>query len=342
MNRISKCIPAVLALVACSSTPEPPETGPLEVGDPIRVVREAGVAFQDDGEEFLFHPSDLALAGDSLIVVDNGNDRIVILDTALAVLATIGREGEGPGEFASPISVRVTPSEIFVAEINNGRFTVLDRRGQFVRTFGDMVPSTAFAIDSRGAIYHATRSLTHHAIKVSADGEHLFAPRRDTAVGEEAMAIMKTTRESWLAVTAGDTVHVFNDTDGTISKYSPDGERITTRPLPGFYIDSLKARRLRLVKALSRYGVTEFSGTLIGGFTTTPDNQILVVGSAGTTIGLLIDPIRYVARPIVVDRMTGEWEPLRVAQGVAILGNRLYAAAMDQLYAYELDFGETR
>jgi hypothetical protein len=306
------------------------------------VVREVAVAFHDDGGEFLFHPTDLVLVGDSLIVVDNGNDRLVILDTALNLLASIGREGKGPGEFASPVSVRATPTEIVVAEINNGRFTVLDRSGEFVRTFGDIVPSTAFAIDSKGAVYHATRSLTHHALKVTATDQSLFAPRRDTAVGDEAMAILKTFRESWLAVTAGDTVHVFNDTDGTISKYTPQGQRITTRELPLSFINGLKERRLELVNALSRYGVTEFSGTLIGGFVTTDDNMILVRSSTGTTMAMLIDPVTYVARPLVIERMTGEWEPLRVATGAAIRGNRLYAVGMDQLHVYELDFGEHR
>ena len=343
MQRIARFVCIALICSACgveSGTLD--ESGPIPEGPTIRIVRELAVAYHEDAEDFLFHPTDLVLAGDTLIVVDNGNDRLVFLDTALNVLGSVGREGEGPGEFASPVSVRVTPQEIIVAEINNGRFTVLDRTGRFVRTFGEIVPGTAFAIDSKGAVYQAARSLTHHALKVTGESESLFAARRDTATGEEALAIMKTTRESWLAITAGDTLHVFNDTDGTLSKYTPEGVRLTTRELPIAYRDSLVQQRLKLVRALSRYGVTEFSGTLIGDFATTEDNRILLKGSSGNTMGLLIDPVTYRARRLVVDQMTGDWVPLRDATGVAIGGNRLYAVSMDQLYVYELDWGEER
>jgi hypothetical protein len=81
MRSIAK-LAVLLAASGCSSDSEPPSSGPLEEGPPIKVVREVAVAFHDDGGEFLFHPTDLVLVGDSLIVVDNGNDRLVILDTA--------------------------------------------------------------------------------------------------------------------------------------------------------------------------------------------------------------------------------------------------------------------
>lgn len=341
--RIASAVATCLMLEACvTERTDAPDDGPIREQSPIRVLREMAVAFNDSSDEFLFHPTDLALAGDTLIVVDNGNDRIVFVDTALAFLGFVGREGEGPGEFASPVSVQVTPREIVIAEINNGRFTVLDRSGAFVRTFGHTIPASSFAIDSKGVVYQSGRSVTHHALKISSDGEMLHAVRRDTATGEEAAAILKTTRESWLAISGADTLHVFNDTDGTLSKYAPDGTRVVTRELPATYLDSLKAKRLRLVTALSRYGVTEYSGSLIGDFSTTDENQLLIKGWIGNTIGLVIDPVTYIARRIVVDAMTGEWVPLRDATGIAMRGNRLYAVSMDQLYVYELDLGEER
>jgi hypothetical protein len=330
---------AVVVSACAAESVNEAATGPLEEDAPIEVIREVAVAYEDDDEDILFHPTDVALAGDTLVVVDNGNDRLVFLDGELSVLGTVGREGAGPGEFASPVSVQVTPAEIIVAEINNGRFTVLDRSGAFVRTFGDIVPASSFAIDSKGAVYQAARSVTHHALKVTPEGESLFAARRDTAVGPEATAILKTARESWLAITTGDTLHVFNDTDGTLSKYSPEGTRLVTRELPAGILDTLKANRMKLVGALSRYGVTEWAGSLIKEFATTEANELLIGVAAGNTVALAVDPVTYRVRRIAVPEMTGSWVPLRDASGMAMRGDRLYVVSSNQLYMYELDRG---
>ncbi|MGH7502757.1 MAG: hypothetical protein ACREL7_13500 [Longimicrobiales bacterium] len=316
-------------------------SGPLREDGPIRIVREIAVAYEAEGEDFLYRPTDVVLSGDTIVVVDNGNDRLVLLDLELNVLGSIGRTGAGPGEFAAPVSVRVTPSEIIVAEIDNGRFSVFDRTGAFVRTIGDMALATEFALDSRGAMYRPAPSMTHHAYRVTEEGETLFAPRRDTVEeGPEWDAIMMGARESRVAVTAGDTMHVFNDTDGTLSKYAPDGTRLVTRELPGNLLDSLKAGRAALVNSLSRLGVNEYAATLIHSFATTERNEIIIALNAGNTVGLVVDPVTYRARRLTVPEMNANWAPLKTARAMALRDDRLYIVSESQLYLYEVDRSE--
>ncbi|MBN1916547.1 MAG: 6-bladed beta-propeller [Verrucomicrobia bacterium] len=74
---------------------------------------------------------------DRLLVADTGNNRILVFSPQLALIGTIGQEGQGEGQFRQPADVAVdSRGRIIVADAGNNRIVVLDVNGRFVSTFG--------------------------------------------------------------------------------------------------------------------------------------------------------------------------------------------------------------
>ena len=75
-------------------------------------------------------PWNLAVVGpagsERLFISDGNNGRVVIMTVAGAPLATFGTPGTGPGQFMSPRSVAVRPSDgrIAVADFDNNRISL--------------------------------------------------------------------------------------------------------------------------------------------------------------------------------------------------------------------------
>lgn len=70
-----------------------------------------------------------------ILVLDHQAHDIRVFDSNGQFLRTIGREGEGPGEFQSPMGILIDATgRAWVPEAFNGRYTVFDRDGELVKT----------------------------------------------------------------------------------------------------------------------------------------------------------------------------------------------------------------
>jgi hypothetical protein len=90
----------------------------------------------------LIHPVDLATGpGDSIYVADKGGYRIVIYDPDGHPVRTLGRIGEGPGEFTQLRGVSVDDrGRIWALEVS--RLQVLAPSGQAIASTGEVPPPT--------------------------------------------------------------------------------------------------------------------------------------------------------------------------------------------------------
>jgi DNA-binding beta-propeller fold protein YncE len=110
------------------------------------------------------HPQALAVgaAGD-VYVADTGNDRIVKLSSAGAVLGEWGRTGGAAGSFRSPGGIGLDAAgEVYVSDTDNNRVQVFDPDGGWLRAWGNrgiapgqLSQPTALAVGCAGDVYVA-------------------------------------------------------------------------------------------------------------------------------------------------------------------------------------------
>lgn len=103
--------------------PSGPRSGPaITLGEPVRTA----VGREDGPEHFLFGeiPAAAVNSRGEIVVVDRKAWDVRLFDSRGAFLKQLGGRGQGPGEFRSPHSVLVTPSdEIWVADMQR-RLTI--------------------------------------------------------------------------------------------------------------------------------------------------------------------------------------------------------------------------
>lgn len=102
-----------------------------EHGD-IHIVKR----FDMPEDELLMDPHFMDFSPDGeLYVVERNHCRIMHWDKDGAFLGSFAEKGEGPGELIRPELVHVTEDAVWVYGRGNGRFSVFDRQGKFVRSF---------------------------------------------------------------------------------------------------------------------------------------------------------------------------------------------------------------
>jgi hypothetical protein len=116
------------------------------------------------GSAGFLHPAALAAdaAGD-VYVADTGNERIVKLSSAGAVLDEWGSQGSGDGHFQSPNGVALDAAgAVYVLDSANNRVQVFDPGGRFLARWGargaqlgELSQPGAIAVDCTGAVYVA-------------------------------------------------------------------------------------------------------------------------------------------------------------------------------------------
>jgi len=107
---------AVAASAACAAGDGPGARGPFHIHLPPPTVL---VSLES---ELIGHPSDIDVdASGRVWVADSRNHRLLVVDPAGGEPLLIGREGEGPGEFRSPVRLAVTDTVVHVIDGDNLR-----------------------------------------------------------------------------------------------------------------------------------------------------------------------------------------------------------------------------
>lgn len=137
-----------IMLVACSGQDEAPETKVLsdypesiEIAWPEsppelswREVVRYGVE-EGPNEQMLHGVSDTNLDEDGTIYIsDAGNQRILVVSERGEHIRTIGRKGEGPGEFLSPSNITVGFGRLYVYDRPLSRISTFDLDGRLLST----------------------------------------------------------------------------------------------------------------------------------------------------------------------------------------------------------------
>ena len=194
---------ATLGLAACGTDKGPAPAGPEVVVETIgdttvvrtvsgsvwgaeaTLVPEISVGEVDGAEEYLFGSISSIAVNDNrdLYVLDGQAQHVRVFDSAGAYVETLGRRGEGPGEFRYAEAIALLP---------DGRLVVRDSRNHRISVFGPGPGQTdqwgfdagnsgsnyPLHTDVHGRTYLNTRDLSstdwaRHIIVIGPDGTHL-------------------------------------------------------------------------------------------------------------------------------------------------------------------------
>jgi len=102
----------------------------------VRFVPE--ITITDDsmaGKSFFSQISDIALDNQgNLYASDSKENNVKKFDPSGFFLGTIGRAGQGPGEFSYPTEIEFSKGRLYVRELMNSRVSILDDKGTFLKS----------------------------------------------------------------------------------------------------------------------------------------------------------------------------------------------------------------
>jgi hypothetical protein len=325
-----------VALPACGDTAGSGEDGAMEEAEALVVDAVVGGGPVSDSVPpiALWRARSLAAWGAGLAVVDNGNDRVVVVDRELRVKRTVGRTGAGPGEFEQPVSAHALGDGLVVAELGNRRFTELGPDGEVRRAWpAPNAGVLSMAVDGEGRIYAPSRRPGDYLVRITGDSAQPFGARPDT-VAPDTLQPAVGPPDPHVAVTAGDTVHVIDNVTGVLSKFGPDGTLVMRRSLPRSLLDSLIDRRNATIENVVGGDVRSISVPLIKDLSTTSGGALLLLVTEDRAGGLLIDPGTYRARRIIAPDAHPRWTWLLRATDAVFIDPLLYVLASDSLVVY--------
>jgi subtilisin family serine protease len=314
------------------------ETAPEMQLDPrplhADLVREWRAESQTDS--FALHRAGgLAWRQNALYVVDTGNDRIVVLDSMLRPVRSIGRSGAGPGELERPTAATFAGDTLVIADANNQRFDFFTGNGAYIRAVPAPIFASSLTTDAGGRVHGSVRDSTYYAARWGPDGRPSFlaARPRGGSVGSSATASFRET--PLLALTSDDALHVFDNSTGSLMKFTPQGAVVLQRSLPSTLLRRLADRRRRIVKSFTRQGLSVRSFPLAKWMGVTGDGMLLLLVADSVSPAMLIDPDSYSYRT-VLESADSTARMVRSAIAAAFQPPNLYVLAQDGLFTYRV------
>ncbi|MDE2764216.1 MAG: 6-bladed beta-propeller [Gemmatimonadota bacterium] len=221
-RRTPAFVTAAIAVAACGS--DAPPAGPRveidTIGDTTivrtlsgsvwaaeaRLVSEVSIGELDGPDEYLFgRIGSLAVDRDrNVYVFDRQSQHVRVFDPAGAYVATLGRQGEGPGEFARAETIAVLPDgRLLVRDPGNMRIQVFDPESgetdEWEYNSGNTYrPGSPLYSDARGRTFLLTsgQSWDEIVIVLGPDGTHLDTLPEPTSDHEPVVVSASTENSS--------------------------------------------------------------------------------------------------------------------------------------------------
>jgi hypothetical protein len=162
---------------------------PTERVAEVQLIREVAIGERGSDSAYLLYDADYAVADGQgrIFVRDSGNKRIQVFDAAGEYLLTIGREGQGPGEFSELNTLAVRGDTIVAGDRLNGRFSLFSSDGSLVETVRseDFADSIAWLVGRDDGTYVALLAMRHSSTTVRSGVDPRLQSFRVAALSSE-------------------------------------------------------------------------------------------------------------------------------------------------------------
>lgn len=300
-----------LVLVACNPRSSAPVANVafFTESDSAYAIRGLTAQLDIDDERAMFGSvaSVVENADGGYVAIDALNQRLVFMDRDLNPVRTVGREGEGPGEYQLPWVLVRDEDEILVLDEGHARVTHLTASGQFVRVrqLGGFINDMAIHPEL-GLLVAGMEFPGYYLSRVIESEQTPLAAKPAELRAESAFFQLPN---DLVAVTPDGRIHVFDGSGLALASYDGAGRLLRWAYLPEEMRTALLERSARTTEALG--GPSVVLGTTLGSVLhALGDRRLFLRITYLDTIGLILDPDSLSATPVTVPDGP-EWRWLR-------------------------------
>ncbi len=319
----------LLVLVACnprSSTPVA-DTAFFAESDSAYAIRGLIAQLDIDDERAMFGSvaSVVENADGGYVAIDALNQRLVFMDRDLNPVRTVGRQGEGPGEYQLPWVLTRDGDEILVLDEGHARVTHLTASGQFVRMqqLGGFIRDMAIHPEL-GLLVAGTEFSGHYLSRVIESEKTPLAAKPAELRAEPSFFQLPN---DLVAVTPDGRIHVFDGSRLALVSYDGAGRLLRWAYLPEEMRTALLEQDAKTTEAMGGPTVVLGSelGTVLQAF---GDRRLFLRITYLDTIGLILDPDSLRATPMRLPDGPG-WRWLRRTAIALFDGKRLVVEGLE-------------
>lgn len=261
-----------------------------------------------------------------IYIADRSDGSIKVYEKNGRLRRTIGRRGQGPGEFNPPSGLSVLEDKLYVADGANGRIQILTRDGRYLSSFKvPFRPSSVVALDKDTIAVSYMPSFLKGKEKMihafSPSGEKIWEGLEPAVSGDSIFDTMRN-RFDILRGEPGGILAVFKSDEIPLRRFAGDGRLEAAMPPPRGY--PIKGLRIPFDKGRAGKNLSGFSWAAA-----LSEGKLFVLSPARTEEGDLGPGVEiYVFVP--GKEIEGVIElPVNTLR-FSVDGNRIYAVDADQ------------
>lgn len=300
-----------LVLAACNAPSSTPgaDIAVFTESDSAYAIRGVIAQLDIDDERALFGSVTAVVenADGGYVAADGLNQRLVFMDRHLNPVRTVGRQGEGPGEYQLPGVLIRNGDQIAVVDQSHARVTYLTSRGDFVRVHqvGGFL-SGATVHPELGLLVVGMEFSDHYLGRVTESGQTAFAEVPVRFRGEPAVFQLPI---DLVATTPDGRVHVMDGKQLLLASYDRVGNLVGLAYLPEPMRTSLLERDATQIDALG--GTARVLGSqLARSLQVLEDGRLFVRITYLDSMGLVLDLNTLRAIPVrKPDGSRWDWVP---------------------------------
>lgn len=301
------------SLAGCGGDPATGDAGRTyfaESDSRVYAIRSLGAHFdQFDERVSLGSAANLVVTPGGYLVADGLNRRLVLFDRRLDPVRIIGREGNGPGEYQFPGDVAWAGERILVLDGGNGRVSYLSQEGDFLTS--QPVPGNAVDIAEHpelGLLVAGDAFPGHYLARVTARGNTPFGRVPDELRIDAGGAFRWPV--DLVAVTADGVIHILDGDQLALVSFLPDGDLVGVVFLPSEMRD--RAMKRAASETLeSPWAERSLGVQIVMDLSPLGDGRLFARITSDETIGLVLDPARLEAVPLVIPPGREDWRWMR-------------------------------